>query len=158
MHDVNDAKGATTQRPEDGHGSHGPQDEFQVEIIRHMGTAIGFTDGHGEHGVRDHPGHYHVRADGFIVIFLLLGLADALLADFEPIAEIAQGLVVAAVDVELFARHFQFDGVAFSGDGGAEVDVDDVVAFGAPGDVVGVAEGVHLEGADVGGEEGEVLG
>jgi len=35
--------------------------------------------------------------------------------------------------------------------------VDDVVALGAPGDVVGVAEGVDLQGADVGGEEGEVL-
>lgn len=54
--------------------------------------------------------------------------------------------------------HFELDGVAFAGDGGAEVGVDDVVAFGAPGDVVGVAEGVDLEGADVGGEEGEVLG
>ena len=35
--------------------------------------------------------------------------------------------------------------------------MDDVVAFGSPGDVVGVAEGVDLEGADVGREEGEVL-
>lgn len=35
--------------------------------------------------------------------------------------------------------------------------MDDVVAFGAPGDVVGVAEGVDLQRADVRGEEGEVL-
>ena len=35
--------------------------------------------------------------------------------------------------------------------------MDDVVAFGAPRDIVGVAEGVDLQGADVGGEEGEVL-
>lgn len=36
--------------------------------------------------------------------------------------------------------------------------MDDVVTFRAPCDVVGVAEGVDLEGADVGGKEGEVLG
>ena len=35
--------------------------------------------------------------------------------------------------------------------------MDDVVAFGAPRDVVGVAEGVHLQRADVGRQEGEVL-
>ena len=36
--------------------------------------------------------------------------------------------------------------------------MDDIVALGAPGDVVGVAEGVDLQGADVRGQEGEVLG
>lgn len=59
----------------------------------------------------------------------------------------------------MFGGHLHFDdgAVGFGGVGGAEVGVDDVVAFGAPGDVVGVAEGVDLERADVGGEEGEVL-
>ena len=32
-----------------------------------------------------------------------------------------------------------------------------VIALSSPGDIVGVAEGVDLQGADVGGEEGEVL-
>lgn len=36
--------------------------------------------------------------------------------------------------------------------------MDDVVALGAPGDVVCIAEGVDLERADVGGQEGKVLG
>lgn len=158
MHDVDDAKRAAAQRPEDGDGGHGPQDEFEVEVIRHVGAAVGFADGHGEHGVGDHPRHHHVRAHALVVIFLLLGFADAVLFDFESIAQVSQCFVVPAVDVELFARHFQFDSVALSGDGGAKIDVDDVIAFCAPGDVVGVAEGVHLEGADVGGQEGEVLG
>ena len=35
--------------------------------------------------------------------------------------------------------------------------MDDIITLGAPGDVVGVAEGVDLQGADVGGQEGEVL-
>lgn len=35
--------------------------------------------------------------------------------------------------------------------------MDDVVAFGAPGNVVGVTKSVDLEGADVGWEKGEVL-
>lgn len=158
MDDINDSESAAAQGSEDRHGGDRPQDEFEVEVIRYMGTAVGFADGHGEHGVGDHPGHNHVGADGFIVVFLLLGLADGVFCYFEAIAEVAEGFVVARVDVELFGGHFEFDGVALSGDGGAEVDVDYVVAFCAPGDVVGVAEGVDLEGADVGGEEGEVLG
>ncbi len=36
--------------------------------------------------------------------------------------------------------------------------MDDVVTFSTPGDVVGVAEGVDLEGADVRWKEGKVLG
>jgi len=43
-------------------------------------------------------------------------------------------------------------------EGSAEISVDYVVAFGAPGDVVGVAKGVDLESANVGGEEHEVRG
>ena len=35
--------------------------------------------------------------------------------------------------------------------------MDDVVALGAPGDVVRVAEGVHLQRADVRRQQGEVL-
>ena len=35
--------------------------------------------------------------------------------------------------------------------------MDDVVTFSAPGDVVGIAEGVDLKGADVRREEGKIL-
>lgn len=158
MDDVDDAEGAAAEGTEDGHGGDGPEDEFEVEVVGDVGAAVGFADGHGQHGVGDHPGHHHVRAHGFVVVFLLLGFADGVLGHLEPVAEVAERFVVARVDVELFRGHFEFDRVAFARDGGAEVDVDDVVAFGAPGDVVGVAEGVDLEGADVGREEGEVLG
>lgn len=35
--------------------------------------------------------------------------------------------------------------------------MDDIVTFRAPGNVVSVAEGIHLKGADVGRKEGKVL-
>ena len=35
--------------------------------------------------------------------------------------------------------------------------MDDIVAFGAPRDVVGVTESVDLEGADIGREQGKIL-
>ena len=35
--------------------------------------------------------------------------------------------------------------------------MDDIVALGAPGNIVRVAESVHLQGADIGGQQGEVL-
>ena len=157
MDDVNDPKRATAQRPEQRHARHGPEDELEIEIFADMRAIVRLTDRHRENRIRHHPRHDHVRAHGAVVVFLLLGLADARFGDFEAIAQVAEGFVVAGIDVELLARHFEFDGVALARDGGAEVDVDDVVAFGAPGDVVGVAEGVDLQGADVRREEGEVL-
>lgn len=157
MYDIDEAKRRTAERPEDGDGGDAPEDEFEVEVIRHMGAAVGLGDGHGEDGVGHHPRDDHVRAHGAVVVLLLLGLGDAVAADLEAVAEVAQGFVVARVDVQLLARHLEFDGVALARDGGAEVDVDDVVALGAPSDVVGVAEGVDLQGADVRGQEGEVL-
>lgn len=158
MHNVDNAESATAQSPEDRHGSHRPKDEFKVEVVRDVGAAVGFTDGHGEDSVRDHPCYDHVCAYGAVVVFCCLGLGDAFCGDLEAVAEVTESFVVAGIDIELFGGHFELDCIALAGDGGAEVDVDDVVAFGAPGDVVGVAEGVDLEGADVGGEEGEVLG
>ena len=157
MDDVDDAKGAAAERPEDGHGGHGPEDELEVEVVRHVRAAVRFADGHGEDGVGDHPRDDHVRAHGAVIVLLLLGLADAVSVDLDPVPQVPERFVVPAVDIELFARHLQLDRVAFAADCGTEVNVDDVVAFGAPGHVVGVAEGVDLEGADVGGEEGEVL-
>lgn len=47
-----------------------------------------------------------------------------------------------------FASRFEIGGGEFGGF---------VVALGAPGDVVGVAEGVDVEDVDVGGGEEEVL-
>ena len=158
MNDIDDAKSAAPQSTENGHGSHGPEDELEVEILADVRAVVGLADGHGENGVGDHPGDDHVGSHGSVVIFLLLSLRDAVLRHFESVPEIPQGLVVAGVDVELLARHFELNGVVLARDGGSEVDVDDVVAFGTPGDVVGVAECVYLEGADVGWEKGEILG
>ena len=158
MDDVDDAKSAAAQGAEDGHRSDGPEDELEVEIAADVRAVVGLADGHGEDRVGDHPRHDHVGSHRAVVVFLLLGFRYAGLGHFESIPEIAQGLVVAGVDVELLAGHFELDGVVLARDGGAEIDVDDVVAFGTPGDVVGVAEGVYLEGADVGREKGEVLG
>lgn len=85
-----------------------------------------------------------------------MGFRDGRLGHLEPVAQVAERFVVAAVDVELFRRHLELDRLAAVTYGGAEVRVYHVVAFGAPGDVVRVAEGVDLQGADVGGEEHEV--
>lgn len=160
MNNINDPKRRTPQRPKERHSSHAPQDKLQVEILAHVPTIIRLTDRHGQDGIGDHPRDDHVRAHRTIIVFLLLSLAGAVPDMLKPIAEIAQGFVVAGVDIELFRGHFELDGVvagAGASDGGAEVDINDIVAFGAPGDVVGVAEGVDLQGADVGGEKGEVL-
>ena len=158
MNDIDDAKSPAAQSTENGHRSHGPEDELEVEILADVRAVVGLADGHGENGVGDHPGDDHVGSHGSVVILLLLSFRDAALRHFESVAEIPQGFVVAGVDIELLARHFELDGVVLARDGRSEIDVDDVVAFGTPGDVVGVAEGVYLEGADVGWEKGEILG
>lgn len=157
MNDIDNAKGGTAQCSENRHGGNGPKDKLEIEILADLRHVVRFADCHCQDGVRNHPCDDHVGAHGAVIVFLLLGFADAIFDDFEAISEVAEGFVVAGIDVELFRGHFEFDGVAFAGDGGAEVDVDYVVTFGAPGNVVGVAEGVDLEGADVGGEEGKVL-
>lgn len=78
--------------------------------------------------------------------------------DFDTVAEIAEGFVVAGVDVELFGWHFEFDCCAFTvAGGGAEIGVDDVITFCAPRDIVGVAEGVDLKGTDVTWQKHEIL-
>lgn len=158
MQHIQDPERPTPTRAEQRHGGHAPQDELEVEVTRDVRAAVGLGDGHGQHGVGDHPRDDHVRAHGAIVVLLLLELGDTRGGDLEAVAEIAEGFVVAGVDVQLLGGHVEFDELVAFGAGGAEVGVDDVVALGAPGDVVGVAEGVDLQGADVGGEEGEVLG
>ena len=157
MDDINDPKRAAAERPEERQPRDAPQQELEVEVAGDVGAVVGLADSHGEHRVGDHPRDDHVGAHGAVVVLLLLGLADTGDGDLEAVAEVAQGLVVAGVDVELLGGHFEGDCVAGFADGGAEVGVDDIVAFGAPSDVVGVAEGVDLQGADVRGEEGEVL-
>ena len=114
-----------------------------------MDARIGFRDGHGQDGVGDHPRDDHVRAHGLVVIFLELLFGDSVGQDFEAVAEIAKGFVVAGVDIELLRGHFELDDVSLCGDGGAEIGVDDVVALGAPCDVVGVTKGVDLQCADI---------
>lgn len=106
MDDINKAKGRTAQRAENSYASDGPQDEFEVEVIRDVCGTEGFADGHGQDGVGDHPRDDHVSADGAVVVFLLLRVADAVFGRFEPVSEVSQGFVVARVDVELFGGHF----------------------------------------------------
>ena len=158
MHDVDDPKRAAAQAAEDRQRRYRPQDELEVEVLADGGGAVGLADRHAQDRVADHPAHDHVCAHGAVVVFLLLGLADAVLGYFEPVAEVAQGFVVARVDVELLGRHFQFDRITLARNGGTEVDVNDVVTFGPPRDVVSIAKGVNLERADVGGQKGKVLG
>lgn len=157
VHDVDDAERGAAERAEDGHGRDGPQNELEVKVVRDVGAAVGLANGHGEDGVGDHPRNDHVGAHGAVVVLLLLSLRDAVGFDLEAVPQVAQGFVVAAVDIELLRGHLELDGVALAGDGGAEVDMDDVVTFGAPGDVVRVAEGVDLQSADVRREEGKIL-
>ena len=157
MYNIDDTESAATDCAEQGHSCDGPEDKLEVEVFADVSAVVSFTDGHGQDGVGDHPRDDHVSAYSTVIVFLLLGFADGVLGDFEPVAEIPQSFVVARVDVELLAWHFELDGIAFAGDGGTEISVDDIVTFGAPGDVVGVAESVDLQGADVGGEEGKVL-
>ncbi len=157
MDDVDDAESAAAQGAENRDGGHGPQDEFEVEVVADVRAVVRFADGHGEDRVGDHPRDDHVGAHRPVVVLLLLRFADAFGHDFEPVAEVAEGLVVAGINVQLLRGHLQLDGVALPGDGGPEVDVDHVVAFGAPGHVVRVAKGVDLQRADVRREEREVL-
>lgn len=147
---------AAAERAEDGEHGDGPQDEGEVEVVADAALAVGLGDGHGKNGVGDEPREHHVRAHALVVVLLHLGLGEGLGGDLDAVAEVAQRLVVARVDVELLRGHLELDAVALA-DGAAEVRLHDVVALGAPGDVVGVAEGVDLEGADVGGQEHEVL-
>lgn len=101
MNDVDHAKGTAAQGPEDSHGGDGPENKFQIEILAHMGAVVRFAHGHGEDGVGDHPDNDHICAHGSIVVFLLLGFADAFLGDLQPISEVPQGFVIPRVDVEL---------------------------------------------------------
>lgn len=157
MDDVDYAKGAATQGPEDGHGGDGPKNEFQVEVLAHVGTVVCFAHGHGQDGVGDHPDDYHVRPHGSIVVFLLLGFANSFLGHLQAIAEVTQGFVITRVDVELLRGHLQLDRIALTGHRGTEINMDNIIAFRAPGDIMSVAKGVDLQSADVRGKESEVL-
>lgn len=106
MDDVNHTKSRTAQSAENRHGGNRPEDEFEVEVVTYAGGVVGFAHGHGQDGVGNHPDYDHVGAYGAVVVFLLLGFADAFLGDFEPVTEVSQGFVVAGVDIELFRRHF----------------------------------------------------
>ena len=158
LHDIDDSKRAAAYRPEDRHGSHAPQDELEVEIAADVRALVSAAHRHRKRSIAHHPYDDHVRAHGAVVVFLLLRLAHSVLLDLEAVTKISERLVIPRVNVELLGGHFELDGIALAADGGAEVGVDDIVALGAPGDIVGVAEGVDLQGADVGGKEGEVLG
>jgi len=127
----------------------GPEDEGEVEIVGDFAVRVCFADGHGEHGVADQPDDDHVCADCAVVIFLLLGLANGWFGDFDAVAEIAQGFVVAGVDIELLRRHFELDDVLRLAFRVAKICFRDVVALRTPRDVVRVTKGVNLERCDV---------
>lgn len=106
MNDINHTKSRTTQGAEYRYGGNRPEDEFEVEVVAHAGGVVGFAHRHSQDCVGNHPDYYHVGAHGAVVVFLLLSFADAFLGDFEPVTEVAQGFVIAGVDIELFRRHF----------------------------------------------------
>ena len=114
MDDIEDAEGAGAEGAEHGHGGDGPEDELEVEVVGDVGGGVGLGDGHGEHGVGHHPRDDHVRAHRAVVVFLLLGLADARAGHFEAVAQVAQRLVVAGVDVQLLAWHFELHGITLA--------------------------------------------
>lgn len=120
-----------------------------------MIRAVRLADGHGQDPIRDHPDEHHVRAHGLVVILLLLRFRDGGHGHLETVAQVAERFVVAGVNVELFRGHLELDRLALARRR-AEIRRHDVVALGSPGDVVGVAESVDLERADVTGEEGKV--
>lgn len=148
--DVDDSEGAASDRSEDRYCSHRPEDELEIEVVGDMGAVVDFTYSHGENGIRDEPDNDHVGTYGAVVVFLLLGFADAGLFHFESVTQIAQSFVIARINIELLAGHFQLDCIAFSADCGTEIDVDDIVAFSTPSHVVGIAEGIHLQSANIG--------
>ena len=149
MHNVDDPKRTAPNCSEERHGRHTPQNEFEIEVVTDMCAVICFADGHGENGIGNHPCHHHVCTDGAVVVFLLLRFADTWCSNFESVAQIAERLVIPGIDIQLLAWHFKLDRVSLAAHCSAEILVDDVIALGAPGHVVGVAESVNLQCADV---------
>ncbi len=102
------------------------------------------------------PNQHDCAPESFIVILLVLCLAKFLdflgclfgdLAHLGFVLRIQVAVVLRDVDVD-FAAGLEVGDLEFRGL---------VVALGAPGDVVGVAEGVDVEDVDVGGGKEEVL-
>ena len=106
--------------------------------------------------IAKHPDQHDRGPEALVIILLLLRLRYVLHLLGRFLGEdthfgVVLGVEVAVVlgdgDVDLASR-FEVGGGEFGGF---------VVAFRAPGDVVGVAEGVDVEDVDVGGGEEEVL-
>ena len=151
MDEVEHAEGGRAEGAEQSHGGDSPQDELKIEVVANIGTAVSLADGHGKDRVGDHPHSHHVGADGAVIVLLHLSLAEIFLGHVETVTKIPQRFVISRVDVKLLRGHLELDDVALAGHGRPEIGVYDVVAFGAPRDVVCVAEGVNLQGADVAG-------
>ena len=106
--------------------------------------------------VAEHPDEHDGGAETLVVVFLFLFVAGFLLLDFVFRGEGAQFSFVLTVQVFLVGRDLDIHGVI--GVGGDVVEFGRRVgALGAPGDVVGVAEGVDVEDVDVHGREEDVL-
>ncbi|KAF2235670.1 hypothetical protein EV356DRAFT_115831 [Viridothelium virens] len=54
-----------------------------------------------QHRIRHHPTRHHIRPHSTIIILLHLSLTQLRLGHLDAVAEIAEGLVVAGVDIEL---------------------------------------------------------
>lgn len=133
-----------------------------VSVLVSAATDIDTVDTTGvehdssESQVAEHPSEDNGRAETLVIILVLLLLRDDALgslplggksAEFGLVLRVEIGVVGGNVDVD-FAARFERRGGQFLGL---------VVALGAPGDVVGVAEGVDVEDVDVGGRQEEVL-
>ena len=95
MNGVDDEEAGGADGAEEGEGCDTPQDKSQVEVIRDLAVAVRFGNGHGEHGVGDEPDDDHVCAHGAVVVLLLLRFRHGFLGDFDAVAQVAQGFVVA---------------------------------------------------------------
>lgn len=151
---------------EDGQSGHTPQHNRHIDrgalVLRRIRVAVeGLQPRGAQHHrrqgeVAEHPGQDDRTAETLVVVglpilfgdggYLLRGLGREL-GQLGFVLRVEIAVVLGDVDVDL-AAGLQVGGRQFLGL---------VVALGAPGDVVGVAEGVDVQDVDVGGREEDVL-
>ena len=106
--------------------------------------------------VAEHPGEDDGGAETLVVVLVLFLRGDVALGSFPLGSESAQLGLVLGVQVCVVGGDCDVD-FAAGFDVGCGQLFGFVVSFGAPCDVVGVAEGVDVEDVDVGGSQEEVL-
>lgn len=170
----NPAEQPDDQKPHRAHeakqtqASHAPQDDTHVNraplrrIHRRLRPKLHpLQPARGQHHRREreiteHPHQDDGTAEALVIILLAFGGGDD--ADFLGGfgADDAHFCVVLSVEIAVVLRDVDVDFAAWFEVGTGEL-FGFVVAFGAPGYVVGVAEGVDVEDVDVGGGKEEVL-